>query len=158
MALLNATRAYGYVVPIMSTFHIRVAEPQDADALLALATLFATSFVVHPAAFQRALSTILADDHARLLVATQEPQIVGYLLGCMHTTFYANGPVAWVEEITVAETFRHQGIGRLLVQHFEQWAAARDATLVALATRRAASFYQALGYAESATYFRKLLP
>jgi len=30
--------------------------------------------------------------------------------------------------------------------------------LVALATRRAAPFYQALGYEESATYLRKLLP
>ena len=30
--------------------------------------------------------------------------------------------------------------------------------LVALATRRAAPFYRAAGYEESATYFRKVLP
>jgi hypothetical protein len=40
---------------------------------------------------------------------------------------------------------------------FESWAAARDCVLVALATRRAARFYQALGYAESAAYLRKVL-
>jgi hypothetical protein len=40
---------------------------------------------------------------------------------------------------------------------FEQWAAARDCALVALATRRAAPFYRALGYEESAIYHRKIL-
>jgi hypothetical protein len=36
-------------------------------------------------------------------------------------------------------------------------AATRDCALVALATRRAAPFYHALGYEESAVYFRKIL-
>ena len=35
--------------------------------------------------------------------------------------------------------------------------AVRDCALVALATRRAAPFYRALGYEESAVYFRKIL-
>jgi hypothetical protein len=39
---------------------------------------------------------------------------------------------------------------------FEQWAAARGCALIALATRRAAPFYRALGYEESATYFCKV--
>ena len=36
-------------------------------------------------------------------------------------------------------------------------AAGQDCILIALATRRAAPFYRALGYAESAVYFRKVL-
>jgi hypothetical protein len=40
---------------------------------------------------------------------------------------------------------------------FESWAAGRDCVLVALATRRAAPFYEALGYTESAAYLRKVL-
>jgi hypothetical protein len=40
---------------------------------------------------------------------------------------------------------------------FERWSDRRGAKLVALATRRAAGFYRAVGYEESATYFRKLL-
>jgi hypothetical protein len=40
---------------------------------------------------------------------------------------------------------------------FEHWAAGRGCTLVALATRRAAPFYRALGYEESAVYLRKIL-
>jgi hypothetical protein len=43
------------------------------------------------------------------------------------------------------------------VSAFEQWAAAQDCVLIALATRRAAPFYRALGYHESAVYFRKVL-
>ncbi|HEX8005064.1 MAG TPA: GNAT family N-acetyltransferase [Trebonia sp.] len=51
---------------------------------------------------------------------------------------------------------RGQGIGRALMSAFEQWADTQGCALVALATRRAASFYRALGYEESATYFRKV--
>lgn len=43
---------------------IRIAAPQDADAVRALATAFATSFAVEPAAFQRAFSMLRSDPHA----------------------------------------------------------------------------------------------
>jgi GNAT superfamily N-acetyltransferase len=135
----------------------RVAEPHDAAAIMGLAQAFATSFAVEHAAFQRAFEVLLTDAHARLIVAEQDGQVIGYLLGFLHATFYANGPVAWVEEISVSESARRQGVGRLLVQDFERWAAECHAKLVALATRRATMFYQTLGYEESATYLRKLL-
>jgi GNAT superfamily N-acetyltransferase len=37
----------------------------------------------------------------------------------------------------------------------EDWARERGASYVALATRRAAPFYQALGYQDAAIYFKK---
>ena len=52
---------------------------------------------------------------------------------------------------------RRRGVGAELMAGFEDWARSRGARLVALATRRAARFYLALGYEASATYFRKLL-
>jgi GNAT superfamily N-acetyltransferase len=70
---------------------------------------------------------------------------------------YANGPVAWVEEVFVRGQDRGRGVGGALMSEFERWAAARDCALVALATRRAAPFYRALGYEDSAVYFRKIL-
>ena len=82
---------------------------------------------------------------------------IGYLLGFRHLTFYANGPVGWVEEVVVRDEDRGQGTGRILMSAFEQWATAQGCALVALATRRAGPFYRALGYEESATYFRKVL-
>jgi GNAT superfamily N-acetyltransferase len=125
--------------------------------VLALAKPFATSFVVEDQAFYHAFIEILASPQAYLAVATVESQLVGYVLGFDHTTFFANGRVSWVEEITVHEDFRRQGIGALLMREFEAWARTRDSKLVALATRRAAPFYHALDYEESAIYFRKLL-
>jgi GNAT superfamily N-acetyltransferase len=71
--------------------------------------------------------------------------------------FYANGPVAWVEEVFVRGQHRGCGVGRALMSAYEQWAISRDCALVALATRRAAPFYRALGYEESALYHRKIL-
>ena len=50
-----------------------------------------------------------------------------------------------------------RGIGRALMATFEQWALKRGCALVALATRRAAPFYHALGYQDWAAYLRKLL-
>jgi GNAT superfamily N-acetyltransferase len=80
-----------------------------------------------------------------------------YLLGFLHDTFYANGPVGWVEELMVNSTYRRRGGGRMLMVEFERWVSGRGGRIVALATRRASEFYQAVGYEESATYLRKVL-
>ncbi len=135
----------------------RRAEPQDGPALFLLARAFATSFIVEQAAFERAFAELLTHPEAFLAVAEANGGVMGYVLGFDHLTFFANGRVAWVEEITVGELFRRQGIGRRLMESFEAWATAREAKMVALATRRAADFYGALGYEESAAYFRKRL-
>ena len=139
------------------TTNIRRAQYEDGKAIFSLAQSFATSFVVEEQVFHHAFAKLLASPEAYLAVAETPPQLIGYLLGFDHDTFYANGRVAWVEEIMVCEPFRRQNIGQSLMQGFERWAGARGCQLVALATRRAALFYQAIGYEESATYFRKLL-
>ena len=100
---------------------------------------------------------LLTDGDACLLLAVDGEERLGYLLGFRHLTFYANGPVAWVEEVFVRGQDRGRGIGRTLMSAFERWAAARDCGLIALATRRAAPFYRALGFEESAVYFRRIL-
>jgi len=48
-------------------------------------------------------------------------------------------------------------MGRRLMEVFEAWTTAREAKMIALATRRVSDFYKALGYGESAAYFRKRL-
>jgi GNAT superfamily N-acetyltransferase len=45
-----------------------------------------------------------------------------------------------------------KGISKLLMNSFEEWALASKCKLIALATHRAAAFYQAIGYEKSATY------
>jgi GNAT superfamily N-acetyltransferase len=152
-----------------SPLHIRRATAADADPVAELAAELAQSFSFSRAAFAQAYPAVLAAGDACLLLATDATDAtgatdaaglsrpVGYLLGFQHPAFFANGPVAWVEEILVRPQYRGRGAGRALMTAFEQHAAGQGCRLVALATRRAAPFYRALGYQESAAYFRKVL-
>ena len=135
---------------------VRLAGAGDAEAVADLAAGLAQSFPFSRARFNLSYPALLADGDACLL-AVDGQQRLGYLLGFRHLTFYANRPAGWVEEVFVRGQERGRGIGRALMSGFEQWAAVRDCALVALATRRAAPFYRALGYEESAVYFRKIL-
>jgi GNAT superfamily N-acetyltransferase len=142
---------------------IRPATAADAGAVAGLAEGLAQSFAFSKASFDAHYPALLAAGHARLLVAVTGAgaagdDCAGYLLGFEHLTFYANGRVAWVEEVFVRGDLRGRGIGRALMTEFERWARGCGCALVALATRRAAPFYYALGYEDSAAYLRKLLP
>jgi GNAT superfamily N-acetyltransferase len=136
---------------------IRHASPGDADAVADLAAALAQSFTFSRARFDLSYPALLAGHDACLLLAADGEEYLGYLLGFRHLTFYANGPVAWVEEVFVRQQDRGRGTGRALMNTFDQWAANQGCMLIALATRRAAPFYRALGYEESAIYHRKVL-
>lgn len=104
------------------------------------------------------LKVILGDPKQQLLVAEIPSGVVGYLYGLVHPAFHANGNIAWVEELFVESEQRGGGTGRQLMTGFENWARrTSDAAYVAVATRRAHDFYDSIGYAESATYFKKNL-
>ncbi|HEY0794034.1 MAG TPA: GNAT family N-acetyltransferase [Chthoniobacterales bacterium] len=132
---------------------IRSCLREDEKAVFALARDFATSFPVDPASFSESFPHVLSSSGMCLAVAQSSDAIIGYVLGTAHPTFYASGPVAWVEEIMVKECLRKKGVGKLLMEHFEVWAKSKGCRLVALATRRAAEFYKNLVYTESAVYF-----
>lgn len=136
---------------------VRLAEVADVDQIFTLTSDFATSFRPDAQALQASLARLIRHSDARVLVAVETAMIVGYLLGFDHDTLFANGRVAWIEELMVREDRRRNGIGRMLVERFERWTRERGERLVGLATRRAAAFYAAIGYEESAAYFRKLM-
>jgi predicted N-acetyltransferase YhbS len=137
---------------------VRAAVGEDVDAVWPLARDLATSYAVDHDAYARDFVTLVADPTVVLLVATDDGVVVGYLLGQRHVTFHAGGPVIWVEELMVAETRRGAGVGRALMRAVEDSGRASGAAAyLALATRRAAGFYAALGYEESAAYLKKSL-
>jgi GNAT superfamily N-acetyltransferase len=136
---------------------IRRVEKSDADEVFALAREFGLTFRPERQAFDAALPLLLQDDDTLLLAAVVDGRVLGYLLGYVHLTLFANGPVAWVEEAMVQTGSRRQGIGRALLIEFEKWARGKGAGYVAMATRRAPEFYHALGYEASATFYRKVL-
>jgi len=133
---------------------VRAANPADADALWTLVREFATSFVPERAAFDTTLPLLLGRDDVLVLVA-EDDGVVGYLLASEHPTFFANGPVAGVEEVMVAPAHRRSGVGAALMAAAEAWAAERGAGYVSLASRRAGAFYLALGYTDSAVFYKK---
>ena len=137
---------------------VRPAGADDVDEVYVLARMLAVTFPVDREGVDRAFGHIAVTPGAHLLVADVEGRVGGYLLGFVHPTFYANGPVAWVEELAVDEALRRRGVGARLMAAFEDRARAGGARLVALATTRAGAFYEAIGYARHAEYFRKHLP
>lgn len=136
---------------------MRHAASSDAAAVADLASQLAQSFPFSRTRFDANYAPLLSTEDACLLLAVDGDTTLGYLLGFEHITFYANAPVATVEEILVRAEFRGRGIGRTLMGAFERWAMSRNCGLVTLATRGAAPFYVALGYEESAAYLRKVL-
>ena len=126
---------------------IRPAGAGDAGAVAMLAAELAQSFAFSRPRFDLSFPDVLAAPDSCLLVAADGSDgCQGYLLGFRHLTLYANGPVGWVEEVLVRREHRGRGVGRALMGAFERWVAGRGCVLVALATRRAAPFYRALGY------------
>jgi GNAT superfamily N-acetyltransferase len=138
-------------------YTIRPACLDDANSLFLLVQQFATSFPPEHSAFETSLQALLTDENAWLQVAEAQGEVIGYCLGFDHYAFYVNGRVSWVEEIMVKTAMRRHGVGESLMKAFEAWSHARGSKLVGLATRRASAFYTAIGYHESATFFRKLL-
>jgi GNAT superfamily N-acetyltransferase len=139
------------------SIEVRRATVDDADAIWPLVVDFATSFRPDRPAFDRAIADLVERDDTFLAVATATSGASGYLLASSHLTLFANAPVVWVEEIAVRESDRRSGVGRQLMDAAEVWARDVGAAYISLATRRASEFYLALGYEESATFFRKVL-
>lgn len=136
---------------------VRRAVHDDAEEIFALTREFAMSVRPRREPFDQHLPALLDNPDALLLVAVVDGHVRGYLLGFVHLTLFANGHVAWIEEAVSQHGFRRRGLGRALLEEFETWARARDARYIALATRRAQEFYQALRYDSSGTYYRKTL-
>jgi len=91
------------------TYHARQANRDDAQCVFAMAGKLATSFVVEQESFLITFSQIVAPSHHQLLIAesADAPGMpVGYLLGEIHLSFYANGSVGWVEELYVEYGYR----------------------------------------------------
>ena len=136
---------------------VRRARREDAQAIFELSSEMATSYLVEWETFRLSLAALLDTPGAHLLVTPAAGLISGYLLGFTHPTFFANGSVGWVEEIAVRRASRRQGIGASLMTAFEDAARSEGCRISALATRRAANFYLALGYTANAEYFSKRL-
>jgi GNAT superfamily N-acetyltransferase len=135
----------------------RKAILKDERNLFALAKNLATSFVPNEKDFNNVYPLLLNDKNVDIYVTEYESKLIGYVLAFHHYTFYANGLVSWVEELYVDEEYRGNNIGKALMQLVEDGAKIRNSKLIALATRRASKFYEAIGYEKSATYYKRTI-
>lgn len=141
-----------------STLTIRHAAINDADSVWTLVQDFAGTFAPKQEPFDRTFSSLLQTPQTLILVAEQrDGSVVGYLLAHCRSTFLANAPTAWVEEVMVAAQARRQGVGQALMTEAESWALEQGAAYISLASRRAGEFYRALAYEDAATFFKKSL-
>ena len=136
---------------------VRRATVADEFGLFALVGRFPTPTPPRREVFAESLRIKLKDPDGFVAVAELGGTLVGYVAGDAHETFYAGGKIAWVDEILVTETARRQGIGRALMAEFESWAENGRCRLIGLATRAASSFYEELGFEDSAGYFKRYL-
>src|SRR5277367_6679897 len=113
---------------------IRPARAGDAEQLWPLVEAFAVSYRPERSVFERTLGDLLDRSDTLVLVAVSDTGVVvGYLLGSFHGAFFANGPVAWIEELMVSESLRHCGVASKLMSSAEEWARNLPAAFVALA-------------------------
>lgn len=138
--------------------NVRRASRDDVEALWPLVRDFATSYVPERGVFEGSFVELISSADTLILVAeSSSGELVGYTLANCHGTLFANGSVAWIEELMVNQSSRLGGIGRALVMGVEEWAREVPASYISLATRRADAFYDRLGYQLSANFYKKEL-
>ena len=96
---------------------------------------------------------LLESENSHLFFIMKDEQIAGMLtVGIYHSP---TGGKAWIEDVVVDETFRGQGLSKLLVAHAIEFVKAQQIPSLMLTsnpTRRAANkLYQAMGFERKET-------
>jgi len=136
---------------------IRPAEPDDAQTVFTLLAQFVTSYQPQREAFNRNFLKLIASQQSVFLIASADGQVVGYALGSIAMTLYANGPVLELQELMVSPEHRKRGIGRRLVGAALEQALSAGCAEATVPTRRAQDFYVRLGFEETAVYLKRRL-
>ena len=74
--------------------------------------------------YARRITEKMDDSHARVLVAEDDGQIIGFVLGMivdMVPEMFMETVGGFLADIYIEETYRQSGIGRQLVDHLTQW-------------------------------------
>lgn len=139
---------------------IRNAAPADAESIAQLTTQL--GYAADAAAISGRLARLGGQRDQLVLVAVLDGKVAGWLQAHASEVLESGFRVEIVG-LVVAENCRRHGVGRVLVQRAEQWAAGLGAGTVVVRsnTKREEShrFYPALGYAATKTQavYRKQL-
>lgn len=137
---------------------IREAQAGDLQALIPLSEQL--GYPVTPAELRPRLEAVLGRPGHSLLVAESDGQVVGWVHGVMRYLLEED-PHAFIGGLVVADGFRSQGTGALLMAAIENWARGEGAAEVHVYSNvireRAHKFYERNGYIQFKTskVFRK---
>ena len=136
---------------------IRAARLADADAVFGLLEQLAQSYTPDRAAFDVTFELFVANDsYASLLVAEDADGVVrGYALTTVTRLLYTNGNSAQLQELVVDEATQGQGIGSALLEATERECITHGVRQLTVPSRRAAGFYERLGYRSTADFLKR---
>lgn len=96
---------------------------------------------------------LLASENSHLFFLFQEEQVAGMLT--VGTYYSPTGGKAWIEDVVIDQTFRGQGLSKLLVAHAIQFVKAQNIPLLMLTSNpkriAANKLYQAMGFGRKET-------
>jgi len=155
-----------YIIPanaVPPAVQIRNAAPRDAARIATLAGQLGYSTDASTVANQLQTFAEHADHVVLVAVTPPEERIIAWVHAATCPLVHAAG-FAEVHALVVDESCRGRGLGRLLMQHAENWAQGRGCSMIRLRSNvlrdRAHEFYEKLGYTQFKTQkaFRKTLP
>jgi GNAT superfamily N-acetyltransferase len=138
---------------------IRACTPADAVAVTALLGELGYNISVRQAAEQvRQLSQTGSDP---MLLAVADGQVLGLVASHLCRMLQYENPVMRVTVLVVDGRARRRGVGRLLMEHAERFAAGAGCEAVELTSAvgrvEAHAFYRDIGYDANSLRFRKVL-
>ena len=150
---------YNQTTKTMSTSEliIRKANSEDIDQIFILANQLSESIHINKGIFEQNFEELIHSNNHCILVAEINQVVEGYISGNFHKAFYANGQVAFIDEIVIDSRYRNLSIGKCLIKEFEAIAKSNNSVLVSLATSGAKGFYEKLDYSSKSSYYKKYL-
>ena len=139
---------------------IRKASLEDASGLSSLMEEL-MGLPSNIAALQHTLKQMISNPAYLLLVAEQDGQLIGTVMGILCYDIYKDcRPFVTIENVIVSQKSRGLGVGKQLFFALEEWAGQQNAAYLMLVSGNertgAHQFYQTLGYEEQKG-FRKYL-
>jgi GNAT superfamily N-acetyltransferase len=127
------------------------------ETIFALLEQLAKSYTPDRGAFDQNIDAFLDDNPGSVLLVAEDAHgtVRGYALTTINSLLHTNGRSAQLQELVVDEQVKGTGIGTRLIEELERICRDRGVKQLTVPSRRAASFYERLGYQSTADFLKK---
>lgn len=133
---------------------VRPVRGGDGSRIWQLLRQFVTTYAPSEDAFAASFPKLLDGNGIVFLCVEDDGFLAGYILAHVMPTLFANGPILEIIECVVDEPRRSLGLGRVLVQAALAAGWTKGCVEATVPTRRAAAFYERLGFTRTAQYLK----